>query len=241
MDKIGLVTITYNSANVLASFLNCVWHQTYNNFILYVIDNSSVDDSLSILKNDSDSRLVVIENSTNLGVAKANNQGILRAIEDGCDQILIINNDVEFESALIEKLVEFQNNAACSLVAPKMMYFSKPSTIWYAGSWFEKKNGYIPLHRGMGEVDEGQYNKIVQIQYSPTCCLLVKKEVFHDIGMMDEKYFVYFDDTDFSYRIWNDGRHKMFYYPHTQFYHKVGSLTKSFERKEKRFIGQISL
>ncbi len=230
MDKIGLVTITYNSADVLGSFLNCVWQQTYDNFVLYVIDNSSVDDSVSILKKDSDSRLVIIENPANFGVAKANNQGILKAIEDGCDKILIINNDVEFEPALIEKLVKFQNKAACSLVAPKMMYFNASSTIWYAGSWFVKKKGYLPLHRGMGELDEGQYNAIVQIQYSPTCCLLVKKEVFHDIGMMDEKYFVYFDDTDFSYRIWKDGRHKMFYYPNVEFYHKVGSLTKSFEQ-----------
>ena len=234
MDKIGLVTITYNSADVLVSFLNCVWQQTYNNFILYVIDNSSGDNSLSILKKDSDSRLVIIENPANFGVAKANNQGIFKALEDGCDQILIINNDVEFEHTLIEKLVKFQNKYACSLVAPKMMYFNTPSTIWYAGSWFVKKKGYLPLHRGMGELDKGQYNTIVQIQYSPTCCLLVRKEVFHDIGMMDEKYFVYFDDTDFSYRIWKDGRHKMFYYPNTKFYHKVGSLTKSFEQNVKK-------
>ncbi|MEC7646419.1 MAG: glycosyltransferase family 2 protein, partial [Bacteroidota bacterium] len=234
MDKIGLVTITYNSADVLVSFLNCVWQQTYDNFILYVIDNSSGDNSLSILKKDSDSRLVIIENPANFGVAKANNQGIFKALEDGCDQILIINNDVEFEHTLIEKLVEFQNKYACSLVAPKMMYFNTPSTIWYAGSWFVKKKGYLPLHRGMGELDKGQYNTIVQIQYSPTCCLLVRKEVFHDIGMMDEKYFVYFDDTDFSYRIWKDGRHKMFYYPNTKFYHKVCSLTKSFEQNVKK-------
>ena len=51
---------------------------------------------------------------------------------------------------------------------------------------------------------------------------------------MDEKYFVYFDDTDFSYRVWKDGRHKMLYFPFVEFYHKVGSLTKSFNKEEKR-------
>jgi len=234
MDKVGLVTITYNSEDVLQAFLDCVLQQTHINFILYVIDNSSKDGTLSILKNMHESRIVVIKNKENVGVAKANNQGIVKAIDDGCTQILIINNDVEFEANLIKKLLKAQEEKDCSLIAPKMKYFDITSNIWYAGSWFAKNKGYLPLHRGMNELDKGQYDECVQIEYAPTCCLLVKKEVFQDIGMMDEKYFVYFDDTDFSYRIWQDGRHKMFYYHDVNFYHKVGSLTRSFDGNLKK-------
>ena len=234
MGIIGLVTITYNSADVLQSFLDCVWKQTHSNLILYVIDNASSDVTLSMLENEKDSRLRVVKNVKNFGVAKANNQGIRQAISDGCEQILIINNDVEFENALIEKLINIQIENKCSLVSPKMMYYDKPNHIWYAGSWFIKKKGYLPLHRGMNELDEGQYNKTIDVEYAPTCCLLVKKGVFKDIGFMDEKYFVYFDDTDFSYRVWKDGRHRILYYPNVEFYHKVGSLTKSFKKDEKK-------
>jgi len=234
LDKIALVTITYNSADVLRPFLDCVWKQTHSNLILYVIDNASSDLTLSILINEKDSRLQVVKNSKNLGVAAANNQGIRKAILDGCDQVLVINNDVEFERSLIEKLIKIQIKDKSSLVSPKMMYYDNPNHIWYAGSWFIKEKGYLPLHRGMRELDEGQYNKIIDVEYAPTCCLLIKKEVFQDIGLMDEKYFVYFDDTDFSYRVWKDGRHKILYYPHVEFYHKVGSLTKSFEKDEKK-------
>ena len=240
MDKIGLVTITYNSADVLQPFLDCVWRQTHDNLILYVIDNASQDATRSILKMENDSRLKIINNSINFGVAKANNQGIESAIADGCDQVLIINNDVEFETTLIEKLLQVQAEKSCSLVTPKMMYFDNPNHIWYAGSWFIKKKGYLPLHRGMKQLDEGQYDEIVEVEYAPTCCLLAKKEVFQDIGLMDEKYFVYFDDTDFSYRVWKDRRHKMFYYPDVKFYHKVGSLTNSFNKEsEKIFRGDF--
>ena len=63
MDKIGLVTITYNSADVLRPFLDCVWQQTHNNLVLYVIDNASQDATLSILKMENDSRLRIINNS----------------------------------------------------------------------------------------------------------------------------------------------------------------------------------
>ena len=234
MDKIGLVTITYNSAVVLRSFLDCVWRQTHLDLILYVIDNASTDGTLTILGNEKDPRLRVVKNTENFGIAKANNQGIKQAISDNCDQILIINNDVEFESTLIEKLIKIQIKKKCSLVTPKMMYYDSPKHIWYAGSWFIKKKGYLPIHRGMKELDKGQYNKPVNVEYAPTCCLLAKKEVFQDVGVMDEKYFVYFDDTDFSYRVWRDGRHKILYYPNVEFYHKVGSLTKSFEKIEKK-------
>ncbi|MBT6169797.1 MAG: glycosyltransferase family 2 protein [Flavobacteriaceae bacterium] len=234
MDKIGLVTITYNSIDVLKSFLDCVWKQTHSNLILYVIDNASDDATLPILENEKDARLQVVKNAKNFGVAKANNQGIRQAIFDGCDQILIINNDVEFECTLIEKLVKIQIEKKCSLVTPKMMYYDNPNHIWYAGSWFIKKKGYLPLHRGINELDEGQYNKSTNVEYAPTCCLLAKKEVFLDIGLMDEKYFCYFDDTDFSYRVWKNGRHKILYYPDVEFYHKVGSLTKSFHKGAKK-------
>ena len=147
--------------------------------------------------------------------------------------MLIINNDVEFEPTLIEKLFKVKNEKNCSLVAPKMMYFDRPNTIWYAGSWFNKKKGYLPLHRGMTQLDEGQFDQAIQVEYAPTCCLLVAKKVFEDVGTMNEKYFVYFDDVDFLYRILVDGRHKIYYYPNIKFYHKVGSLTNSFNNKSQ--------
>ena len=234
MDKVGLVTITYNSADVLQPFLDSVWGQTHDNFKLYVVDNLSTDTTLDILRNVKDSRLFVKKNEINFGVAKANNQGIKKAIDDGCNQILIINNDVEFETTLIEKLLKVQVEKCCSLVSPKMMYFDNPNYIWYAGSWFDKYKGYLPLHRGMGELDKGKYAETVEVEYAPTCCLLVKKEVFKDVGLMNEKYFVYFDDTDFSYRVWKSSQHKIFYYPDVEFYHKVGSLTKSFDKQKER-------
>ena len=240
MDKIGVVTITYNSENVLPSFLECIYNQTYSNLILYVIDNGSTDCTLSILKGFDNFPIRIIENLYNLGVAKANNQGIIQAIEDECDQILLINNDVEFESILVENLLRAQKDYNCSLVAPKMMYFDQPNLIWYAGSWFKKCKGYLPLHRGQKELDVGQFDKIVEVEYAPTCCLLVKKVVFDNIGLMNERYFVYFDDTDFSYRILKDKRHKIFYVPKVNFYHKVGSLTKSFNiSSNKKYRGDF--
>ena len=234
MEKIGLVTITYNSADVIRGFLESTFSQTFQNFIIYIIDNNSQDNTIEILKENTDSRIELVKNKENVGVAKANNQGIELALKDNCTQVLIINNDVEFEKQLFEKMLQIQKDKNCSLVVPKMMYFNNPDYIWYAGSDFIKKKGFIPIHKGIQQKDISQFDGVYPVEYAPTCCLLVKKEVFQDVGMMDEKYFVYFDDTDFSYRVLKDGRHKLFYFSDTKFYHKVGSLTKSVEKEKKR-------
>ena len=234
MEKIGLVTITYNSADVIRGFLESTFSQTFQNFIIYIIDNNSQDNTIEILKENTDSRIELVKNKENVGVAKANNQGIELALKDNCTQVLIINNDVEFEKQLFEKMLQIQKDKNCSLVVPKMMYFDTPDYIWYAGSSFIKKKGFLPIHKGIKQKDSSQFDGVYPVEYAPTCCLLVKKEVFQDVGMMDEKYFVYFDDTDFSYRVLKDGRHKLFYFSDTKFYHKVGSLTKSVEKEKKR-------
>ena len=236
MEKIGLVTITYNSDSVLRDFLDSTLKQSFQNFIIYIIDNNSQDKTFNILEEYLDDRIVLIKNSKNVGVAKANNQGIKLALKEGCSQVLIINNDIEFEEHLFQKMLTIQKKNDCSLVVPKMMYFDNPDHIWYAGSDFIKRKGYLPIHKGMKQKDEGKFDGIFQVEYAPTCCLLVKKQVFEDVGFMDEKYFVYFDDTDFSYRVLIDGRHKLFYFSDVKFYHKVGSLTKSvYSHKKKEY------
>ena len=141
---------------------------------------------------------------------------------------------IEFEEQLFDKMLNIQKENNCSLVVPKMMYYDNPTYIWYAGSDFVKTKGFLPIHKGMRQKDEGKFDGIFQVEYAPTCCLLVKKQVFEDVGFMDEKYFVYFDDTDFLYRVFKDERHKLFYFSDVKFYHKVGSLTKSVEKERKK-------
>ena len=235
MNKVGLVTITYNSGEVLKPFIDDVLCQTHTNFILYIIDNESKDTTKSIIDSYTDNRIDVIWNKDNVGVAAANNQGIKKAMSDNCDYILIINNDVEFESTLIEKLIKYSQEENCSLVTPKMMFYYDKSIIWYAGARFNQKKGNIPIHIGLEEKDNGQYNRKALMDYAPTCCVLLKKEVIEDVGLMDEKYFAYYDDTDFFYRVKKHGQHQLMYFPDFKFYHKVGQLSQSKSGDMKKF------
>ena len=121
---IGVVTVTFNSAPVLGPFLKCVLAQDLRNFILYVVDNVSNDESTAILKELSDPRLRLILNSTNKGVAEGNNIGIRAALDDGCETILLLNNDTEFSSTLFRTLYDGLAQCKTPMTTGKMLYFS---------------------------------------------------------------------------------------------------------------------
>lgn len=225
--KIGIVTVTYNSEEVLADFLSSLDQQDYQNVLSIFIDNASSDQSVKTIQSWKNNSKILIENHTNVGVAAANNQGIKLALEHDCEFVLLLNNDTVFEASLLSKLLSAHYKYGSSLIVPKMKYFSPQDIIWYAGGFYNIKKGYLNYHRGQGEVDNHQYNTDDVVDYAPTCCVLIHRQVFEDVGLMDEAYFVYFDDTDFFYRIKLNAKHQLRYIHQVEFLHKIGSLSKS--------------
>ena len=210
-EKIGIVTVLYKSEIVLDDFFNTLNEQSYKNFTLYVIDNKSPDNSLEKSKMLAKSvwfETKFIENDDNYGVAKGNNQGIEAALQDDCDYVLLSNNDVVLRPETIEKLFTGLKENNVDMAVPKI-YFYGTNKIWAAGGKFTWYNGSAK-HFGYNKNDNGYFNRNSIIDYSPTCFMLIKKEVFCTVGMMDEKYFVYYDDTDFLYRSKNKNKKVMY-------------------------------
>jgi hypothetical protein len=223
-DLIGVVTVTYNSASVLKDFLRSLTAQTHRNFLLFVVDNSSSDETLRILGDCKDERLRIIANSQNVGVAAGNNQGIRAALEAGCSSVLLINNDTEFGTGLVSELDEALDEYQAEMTCPKILYFDDSSRIWAAGGRFLPWLGYRSAHYGEGELDRGQFDTPRAVTYVPTCCVLIRASVFERVGLMDERYFVYVDDVDFMYRAMKM-KQKLVYVPQSKLLHKVGRLT----------------
>jgi GT2 family glycosyltransferase len=221
---IGVVTVTFNSGAVLPQFLECAFRQTHRDFILFVVDNASKDDTVRILRESTDERLRVIANPDNRGVAEGNNQGIRSALEAGCNSVLLVNNDTEFDAELFSQLDEGLEKHGVGMICPKMMYFDEPERIWAAGGAFQPWLGYRVIHLGADQIDAGQCNRLRLITYVPTCCVLIERAVFEKVGLMDERYFVYMDDVDFMYRATKAGI-KLLYLPEAKLLHKVGRLT----------------
>jgi GT2 family glycosyltransferase len=221
--RIGVVTVAYNSGRVLEQFLRSVVAQTHGDFLIYVVDNASGDSTLAQLEAWGDARIRVIPNTLNVGIAEADNQGIRAALADGCDYVLFLNNDVEFEPETFAVLVAELEALDCDLLAPKI-FFEDRIHIWSAGGTLSALKGYLAAHRGEGELDRGQFDTAMRIRFAPGCCILVRRGVFDRIGTMDAKYFVYHEDADFLFRAWRAGL-TMCYTPRARIFHKVSSLT----------------
>lgn len=224
--RIGIVTVTYNSEIVLPEFFDSLFAQTWRNFILYVVDNSSKDKTLEMVRSRNDLPIVVIANDENLGVAEGNNQGIRAALADSCDCVLLLNNDTAFPPDLLDNLYAGLEQHGCEMTVPKMYYYDRPTRIQCAGGYFQPWFAYRTRFFGPDEEDRGQFDQPRRVDSVPTCCLLIRARVFDRVGLMDSRYFVYIDDTDFLYRCLKLDV-SLWYIPKAKLWHKVSSLTGS--------------
>ena len=227
-DKmIGIVTVLYNSETVLEDFFRTLDGQTCRNFVLYLVDNASKDNT--VRRGMELEKTVRFEckwllQKENLGVAEGNNIGIEAALADGCGYVLLSNNDVVLQEDTIEKLMNGMRSMQATMAVPKIYYWDEPKKIWMAGGGFHWLQ-FSTYHRGEKKIDEGQYDNREFIQYAPTCFMLIDAEVFSRVGMMDSRYFVYYDDTDFVWRATKIGSEKLVYIPESVMWHKVSSCT----------------
>ncbi|MFW0714231.1 glycosyltransferase family 2 protein [Pedobacter sp. N23S346] len=228
MAKLGLVTVLYNSDEVLFDFFESLSIQSYQNYHLYIIDNSPSDTTDKIIaelgaKFGVEHVITHIKNKNNDGVARGNNQGITLAIHSGCEFVLLLNNDIKISQPhLLEKLINCAINENQSLIVPKILYHDT-RIIWMAGGDILKYRGYTS-HRGENDEDSEKYNLDGYYNYSPTCFMLINKSVFETVGLMDESYFVYYDDTDFIARCLKY-KYKIFLKAELEVYHKVAIST----------------
>lgn len=227
MAKVGLVTVLYGSDNVLDGFLKSLSLQTFTDYHLYLIDNSA-NSATDILLADLTAKYSIanythIKNKANTGVAGGNNQGIELSINDNTTYTLLLNNDIEFlQPELLGDMVMHAENHNEPVIIPKI-YFYDSKKIWMAGGAFSMYKG-ITIHIGEGDDDGPIYNQERYFDYAPTCFMLIDNKVFKKIGLMDEKYFVYYDDTDFMYRAYQNG-YKVKLLPQLHVYHKVSTST----------------
>ena len=208
---------------MLPGFFESIARQQYRNYILYIVDNSPSEKTNAVLA-DCVAKHPVTEwqhlvSAGNIGVAAGNNAGIRKALADGCDQLLILNNDIEIPAAdAFERLLQVQVEKKADMLVPKIYYYPG-GKIWMAGGYMNKWRA-LGIHEGFKKDDGPQFDKGHFISYAPTCYMLVDRKVFEQAGIMDEKYFAYYDDTDFVLRATEQG-FTLWYEPSVSILHKV--------------------
>lgn len=192
---------------------------------IVVVDNGSSDDSVAQIRTAYPSQ-ELIETGENLGYAEGNNVGIRSALEQNPDHILILNNDTELRPDFLSQLVaEAESAPSIGAVGPKMYFAEPPDMVFAAGSLVEWKAGTLN-QRGIW-----QRESVVGPLYSDTpedvdfivgCGVLFKREVFEQIGLLDPRYFLNFEDVDLCIRARRAG-YRVRYTPEAVLFHKVSA------------------
>lgn len=234
MPQVYVSILNYNGRDNTIDCLRSLENISKENFGLnvIVIDNNSKEKfSLPPLN----LKIKLIRNKTNLGFSGGHNIGIKYALNNGADFVVILNNDTVVDKNFLEELIK-SSNGKVGIIAPKIYFYKgfefhkdrygdneKGRVFWYAGGKMDWKN-VIGSHRGVDEVDRGQYDTVEQTDFASGCCMLVKREVFERVGLLDEKYFLYYEDNDLCQRAKRSG-FKITYNPRAVLWHKnAGSV-----------------
>lgn len=232
---LAIVILNWNGKHWLEKFLPNVIEHSENTFI-YVIDNSSTDDSISFLR-ESFPAIKIIHNKENHGFAGGYNEG-LKKIDH--EFYCLLNSDVEVtENWLIPIQNIFASDLQIAAVQPKILDFNKRNYFEFAGAG----GGYIdnlgyPYCRGRIfekiEEDNGQYDDEVEIFWASGCCFFIRATDFWAQNGFDARFFAHQEEIDLCWRLKNSGK-KIFYTGKSKVYH-VGGGTLNKQSPQKTFL-----
>lgn len=225
--KLAIVLVNYNGKQYNTACIESILTQQDSHELkIIVVDNASQDDSMQILQElyGADIRVEWIRLDDNYGFSYANNIGIRRAQEWGADYVLLLNNDTETAPDMIAQIVACAGRHPNSVIAPKIYYSDNRDILWSAGGAVSPIIRKV-RHIGLNQTDRGQFNEEQPIEFATGCCLLLPREVIDKAGVLDERFFMYYEDTEYCFRLQRVGI-EIYYCPQARLYHKVGASSK---------------
>jgi len=235
MIKVSIITITRNNLNDLKACIQSVKDQNFKDWELIIVDNASVDGTAEYLLSRN-GRYDFILNQRNEGFCKANNQAI--KLSKG-DYILFLNPDVILEKNFISKLVEAMDaESKLGSATGKLLKDSNNRIIDSTGITF-RKYSFIPVDRGEGKIDNGQYYEDGYIFGASCACSMYRKEALEDVKLgsqyFDEDFFTYFEDVDLAWRTNSKGWKSKYVASCIGYHSRKGAQSKDLKTKMHAF------
>lgn len=224
VPKVSLITLNWNGLKDTLECLTSVFKIDYPNFDVVVVDNGSKDDSVIQIKGRFP-QVTVLSNEKNLGFAEGNNVAIRYLLKTDSQYFMMLNNDTVVDPLMLKEFM-FAAKAYpdAGIYGGKIYYFSRPDRIWFAGARWNAKAGSF-LYIGADEIDDGdRYAGIEEVDHVNGCALLFSRKVVEVIGLLDEKFFAYFEETDWCFRAKKHGFRSIFV-PRAKIWHKISKST----------------
>lgn len=194
--RVAVIVLNYNGKECLPRCLNSLAQLEYPNKEIIVVDNHSLDDSLSVAEKTFP-QCTFVRNVKNEGFAKGMNIGIRLALAHGAEWCWLINHDAEADPAALSRLIAVaQKYPQAGLLSP-VIYETVSRRLWFA-------KGKIDFIRMRALHTQPAKEELARESYGSEfltgCALLVKKELIDTIGFLDERFFLYYEDADYSLR-----------------------------------------
>jgi hypothetical protein len=233
-SSIAIIIVNWNAYELTRKCLLSLREVTYKNLSVYLVDNGSVDRSGLRLQEEF-TELIHISNNENLGFTGGNNVAIERALNDGHEYIMLLNNDTEVTSDFIEPLVKrVMKEPLIAAVQPLILDLNHKSKIWNAGGDFNKFIGKAKT-RLEGRESTELIKQNPYTDWITGCCILVRSSVLNEIGLLNNKFFAYHEDVDWSVKM-TKGNYKLGIVYESIIYHLSMASLKSKHKNRDGFL-----
>ncbi|NCP47288.1 glycosyltransferase family 2 protein [bacterium] len=218
--KLGFITVNFHSDEDTIQVVSQLEENILPHgveLVTYCVDNSLSESLPSKLTQYP--HAVYLNSPGNVGFAAGNNIGFRRALKDKVDIVVLVNNDTVVPKDLVKNILSSPVTNEKVGAVGGLIYFAKGfefrnkyketdlgKVIWYAGGIHDWNNVY-GTHLGVDEVDHGQFNTVRETDFITGCLFVVRRDVLEKVGLIDERYCLYFEDSDLCLRIKKAGLH----------------------------------
>lgn len=227
---VSVILLNWNNSTETIECLYSLQGVTYPNFRVLIVDNHSTDDSLQklekVLQEIDEYPVAILRNSDNLGFSGGNNTGFRHALSQGTDYILALNNDTTVDPAFLDELVgEGEKYRDAGIFAPAINFYYEPDLVWFGGrtsvTW-RKMDKAITSSLFSREVPDNLHS--IDVNFITGCAMLLRASALKDVEGFDERFFLYFEDADLSFRFQEAGW-ALRWVPSAKILHKVSVTT----------------
>ena len=221
LPSVAIVIVDYNGAAETSCCLESVNAIDYGNYEVYLVDNGGNCSTKLQTIASTYARVHYLRSNENLGFSGGNNFA-LKIIEGNYDFVLLLNNDTVVTPDFLSKLIDSADDR--TLVGSKIYYWSDKNLIWYAGG-DSSRTICKAWHNGFNKLEDKYDDKgSREVGFISGCCMLIPSRALTDVGLLDENYFLYLEDTDYCFRALDAG-FTLRYNSDSVIYHCVSAST----------------
>jgi GT2 family glycosyltransferase len=225
LGKVAIIVLNWNGRDDTLACLASLGQLDYPLYEVIVVDNGSSDDSAAAIR-AAYPQVTLIETGDNLGYVGGNNMGLQHARTMGADYALLLNNDTEVAPDFLRLLVEAaEADPRIGIIGPTIYYFDRPDVIWSAGGAIDWGWGDTRMI-GVDKVDQGQFGLLPRpVDFVSGCAMLIKMSSIDQMGVLDPRFFAYYEETEWCVRIARAG-FKIVHVPQAKIWHKISPTAR---------------